>query len=84
MDLKELQLEIEDSINNGTWLVENTHRDIANQIFEELRKIDLFSAGVDDVKDMHENAISSGYEFLRNLNTVSGQTLRDIIDQFQR
>ncbi|MCB1146932.1 MAG: hypothetical protein KDK41_06230 [Leptospiraceae bacterium] len=82
MDLRDLQLQLEDAINSGTRNMEEAHRNLAENLLNELSKVENLADVAENLRSTNEQLVTSLYEFARNVNTVAGQTARDIIERF--
>lgn len=81
MNLKEIQQQIEDSINSGASSLESLHKQLAESIFAELQKIDQIAGPVAELKETHDRLISSLYDLVRSVNQQGGEVARSAIEK---
>ena len=83
MALKDIQQQVEESIQTGVSSLESFHKQLAESIFAELQKIEPIASPVAEFKEMHDKLISSCYDLLRSVNQQGGEIARSVIDKIE-
>lgn len=80
LDLRELQLQLEEGIYSGTVTIENFHRQITGIPLNELSRIDSIAGPVSTFRQFHDNYLATAYELVRSVNRDAGRISRDILN----
>lgn len=81
MDLREIQQKVESGLLASLDSAETLHKQVADSAFQQLRTLPVAGDFTDNLKNAHDGAASTLYEFARTANRMGGEVARQILER---